>query len=617
MTDLTQTQPDKLPIVLNVTDHGCDWAAGDILMNDSGSTAHVTGVYQTPKGIVVAYRYRNNNHETLTSLDEIKRNRYVKLHCSIDELEQEALKALADPAYLDSLDLFGGGTGSNEQSTAVTTTATAEQLQAIHNSALKLKERAYLLEIAIKRMIDPIRAMQEIMRKRLNFVSNALDMLQAYAGIYEEIVLLRDGQPCADPLSIRQAVLFMDEEAAITDYDVDGFDGIDFRSIGRFDQWILADPRHLDQVLPERKGVVAIKPSRQIRPRGDWWLQMAEDRANNLTYFLIRNGERVYRVATGFSLGSLLYPLAGEYAGIMEQVAKERGGKAEDYKWQGVALGWRRNIALLQGLIERTDIFQPMPAINLFEPQNEGSPLRLISDGEPSLTDGRPTFAEWRRAINGQVEVGDRFYLTIIDISRYDEARRSTDRFSREYTDPPRFPEPGVYNIERVVKDQRHGYKYLEFLYLPNDDIWRYPNGYEKRTRRESFKLYYHDWFWIGYANVTLEDVDYYINLRTERHNYLKIIPLLKRIRDELRTEQAYESAMITALTARLGVTEDHVKRGIDWWKNKARQKRPIKQDDAKAWRMIERHIKAAHNSSLAAIGNQAEYDLTIDLEIF
>ena len=36
--------------------------------------------------------------------------------------------------------------------------------------------------------------------------------------------------------------------------------GIDARSIEQFDEWLLADPAHLDQVLPEAKGVVVLVP---------------------------------------------------------------------------------------------------------------------------------------------------------------------------------------------------------------------------------------------------------------------------------------------------------------------------------------------------------------------
>ena len=92
--------------------------------------------------------------------------------------------------------------------------------------------------------------------------------------------------------------------------------------------------------------------------------------------------------------------------------------------------------------------------------------------------------------------------------------------------------------------------------------------------------------------------MDYYLNCRLERKNYLTVLPTLLEMRNALRKEQAEEQAFRQMLQGRLmskGISEARsanvIDQGISWWKEKTIQKRPIRSDDAKAMRMIERWV--------------------------
>ncbi len=86
--------------------------------------------------------------------------------------------------------------------------------------------------------------------------------LNLYLGTGEEIIQLRMGEAAsADlPLTIRQLVLFMDEECALESEK----QGIDAYSMEQFDEWLLADSKSLDQVLPEKKGILALETPKII-----------------------------------------------------------------------------------------------------------------------------------------------------------------------------------------------------------------------------------------------------------------------------------------------------------------------------------------------------------------
>jgi len=91
---------------------------------------------------------------------------------------------------------------------------------------------------------------------------------------------------------------------------------------------------------------------------------------------------------------------------------------------------------------------------------------------------------------------------------------------------------------------------------------------------------------------MSLDDVEYYINNRYERKDYLEILPILYTIKKERLEEIKQEKDFVKAMADRNNVPEEKVWEAVNWWKNKVIWKRPIREDDAKAWRMIKGRIK-------------------------
>ncbi|MGW6214317.1 hypothetical protein [Streptomyces sp. NPDC055109] len=121
-------------------------------------------------------------------------------------------------------------------------------------------------------------------------MQEGIDATTLYLGIDEGIETLRDGEPAgADtPVVLRQMVLSAGQECMVAAED----GGLDVEGLDDFFAWLLADSRHLDQVLPEPKGIVALVPSRTERRYGaDPWFNAAMKKANAATFFLVRNGD--------------------------------------------------------------------------------------------------------------------------------------------------------------------------------------------------------------------------------------------------------------------------------------------------------------------------------------
>lgn len=100
------------------------------------------------------------------------------------------------------------------------------------------------------------------------------------------------------------------------------------------------------------------------------------------------------------------------------------------------------------------------------------------------------------------------------------------------------------------------------------------------------------DTFLLNYDLVTLEDLDYYIESRIERHNFLDMMALLWDLRDALRKERAWEAHFVTLVAQRQGVPEETVWEAVRWWKEKVIMVRALTADESKALRMIESRVR-------------------------
>lgn len=91
---------------------------------------------------------------------------------------------------------------------------------------------------------------------------------------------------------------------------------------------------------------------------------------------------------------------------------------------------------------------------------------------------------------------------------------------------------------------------------------------------------------------MDLDTVEYYINSRIDRENYLKMLPVLYQIKKMRLEEIKWEKGFVKSMALDLECDEKLVWDAVDWWKNKVIWKRPIRKDDAKAWRMIKQRLK-------------------------
>lgn len=217
------------------------------------------------------------------------------------------------------------------------------------------------------------------------------------------------------PISLRQSLLFMDEDGAAS-ADDGGSSPVDAAA---FDAWLLADPSHVDQVSPNRRasscsGRAALGTP---RPRSPDATELAE--ANRRIDWLARNGARVYRTLTQLEIrtdwccrsatsssGSSHAPAAAarEYpcdpapmSGA--RASAGRGSRAHTFLRVGL---------ILERLLHRSPSFHPLPdaGVSFLSPLDvrEGR-VRYINDAE-GLGMGEESFEAWRDRLMGNCASG-------------------------------------------------------------------------------------------------------------------------------------------------------------------------------------------------------------------
>ena len=155
----------------------------------------------------------------------------------------------------------------------------------------------------------PMKSMLGPLKQSVDKIEDRLFSIQLYAGMFETIFTLSEGQPAAndEKLRIMQRRLYMDEECLL-DY---ASGGMEFDGMGEFDKW-LAKPVNRERILPFPRCMVAMRVRRDTKDRDgiglSAFIQIREANADKFTYLIIRNGDQAYRVCTDIDFGELMFP---------------------------------------------------------------------------------------------------------------------------------------------------------------------------------------------------------------------------------------------------------------------------------------------------------------------
>jgi hypothetical protein len=458
-------------------------------------------------------------------------------------------------------------------------------------TAAAIRARGDELREAMLRKQHELTGVLEPMRTQIARLEEGIQAVNLYLGRDEDLVQLADGAsaPADTPIVVRQQVLAMDEECAVAAEE----GGIDHQSIDEFDAWLLEDPAHLDQVLPEQKGVVALMPRRSDVDYGDPWVSARKNEANHQTYFLVRNGERLYRTTIDdFRVGARLVPARDEFTsfftrrrydnntrsyvheeirpGSWEWEEAEEKAEAHQRHYMRVAL-------VLQGLVDRTAVFHPLPVagLSLLGPDAyDAGHVVIVLDDEHQLGTGKQAFKDWLRETNRELRPGMRIIgafgsstFKYLD-GDYGHSRIPTSRWAS-------WPDSLVLHTI-VDRGKRGGFVFR----YDRTDLPSWSEGH----KRASCLVFADDEFILAVDRARVEDMERFLRSRTDRKHYASMFPVLKAAiavkRAEAEEEAPFRQLLAGTIATRndvsVGEAEADVADLVDWWKFANRHHRPL-----------------------------------------
>lgn len=424
-------------------------------------------------------------------------------------------------------------------------------------------------------------------KSKIREINQMISMIELYCGIEEEVRTITVGQPASvdTKISIRQKILFMDEECAVSDVYGHLEDGFDYNNIDDFCAW-LKDNHNRDQVIPEQKAIVVLKPRRYNKDYKNPYDNEVLNRYNRESYILIRNGENLYLIFTeNFYIYDTVFPSKDIAKKLFEKIStQDFHKKFEEIDYRSILERARTFAIFIQGVLDRTTLLHPIKENSNYFTGNAN--VEFIYDDDNILSDGRLRYKEWVREINKEIKIGSRIvfneqqFLTDYGSTTdyYEEC------FKKYYREFPNIPEDGIYEVSEIITDKYYGER-ICFKYKPG--------GYKDRTTAVTFCARRNDDWIINYDQLELNDVDYYLNSRIDRPSYNNFIPLLKTVRQQLVKEQQSEQLFIDLIMNNLELNDRQIVTDcITWWKYKNKIKRSIDKDDTLAYKMMTNKIK-------------------------
>lgn len=483
------------------------------------------------------------------------------------------------------------------------------------------------------------------LQEQLAKMTEVMWSVDLYLGRDESLQLIRDGQPApADtPITVRQKVLVMAEESLVLMGS--GSTGMDADGVPEFISWLCADDENLSRVLPEQKGVVVLVPTRVKARSGNAFEDAARNDANSESFWLLRNGQRLYLLTVDpqLRLDDRILPNRTEFVEVFDQKLfgmrlgePVRPGSDEWFELEKVADARRRHymrvMLVLKGITDRTPVWHPLPEGGVdfmsVRDQDRGK-IVLIQDGDQSrqLGEAGETFSQWQRRLNALLRPGLRVIGDWHSQGFREEYVRS-EGYRRGYHPrlyPNRIesrPETGVPHLIEgrkdggyVVRFERTDSIYKRNLPVPDQPGYVYAGEMPvaPKQRASCVVMASDDWV-LPFDLITVPELERFLASREERSkHFLSMVPVIRAALEAKRAEAEAErefrvllGALLVSEGAEVSDAPALVEELVHWWKVSHTWSKPLNGDGPHEKKAADQ-IVAEYRARSAAAGDAAE----------
>lgn len=615
-----------------LNEHNLIVSPGDYLVDDDGVIGKVVDIrfnnnenlkeIESPDGsfrkrIYIVYEdYRHNKERTL---EENYFHRYSVYRGDLDDLHSDAQKILAGEINPEDIKL------SNDTSSTSLISFDKKTFVSMKEAlVLKVQDMQSKMKVAQDMLERKLSDLQEVLKPMLEEVKrigSIILTIELYLGIQEDVVLAVDGEEASDdiPIHLCQERLYMDEELGDPSSG-----GMDIDSAYKFFEYLNSynsyyKCQNYELLLPFEKSVRIMRIRRDRKDYGNPWINMTMEDANRRTFLLIRNGKKVYCIETKMDFGEKLFPSEDELLQLQKKTYEEtlnvisRNGRQMDDKYRGEIVDekmkratdtYKRNLMIIQGIIDRTEILGKLQGrVNLFSTdalKRDHIKFFYDADLQNVIGDGDKMFIEKIKEIRGQISLGDR--VLFLGGGYRD---RGEYRFKYQANWYPTGPGFGLYTIDEEDKGEKHRDLYIK--YLPSDDVYDEVNReWRQRKKKLCYKVYTDELIPVDmFSHRDMAWIEKMFHDRRLRKHYLDYMISLKKLKEFKEKELESEYHFISLVERECGVDRLVAMDALHWWKTKNKYKRALSvdmdADIAKAFRMIKSYLKN-HGKSKATV---------------
>ncbi len=400
-------------------------------------------------------------------------------------------------------------------------------------------------------------------------IMEQVDTIGLYAGTSVRVDLLKDGNsaPAFEKLHIFQAKLYMDEELLINLLD----GGADCTNYKDFVMALQSDETLVERIFGAKRSVVLMQPRRNMKERhvsfGDMGVAEAlsaiqeiitKQEIDREAFLLIRDGDRIWEVTLPYFLNNVdrLFPTPSDLSAPYTDhrwYIKERAQRIDETSinyaksveaFRQMSLVYERLLLVLWGLHDRMNIFGPiMDGLNtsFADPDFQRERLNLVMDDQNVIGYGnRPSYNVFMAAENKKLKPGSRIIANFKNLF--------THRTNPKYVDYDRKSFQPIFKVNfcpavGIATTRRDGSDIVTDAHISWRDRW-VDGDFDRRVFKAKAYLNhslnntsYDQLSYFVLDEVHHEDLDYYLNSRYERRNYIKYVAILIEAKRVLKLE--------------------------------------------------------------------------------
>lgn len=382
----------------------------------------------------------------------------------------------------------------------------------------ELKDATEILCLWMTAESYPLQCQYDTIENTLDKVNERIFHVELYGGLLDKIHQFSDGKPAPinTPVHVMQRICYMDEECLL-DYDAGGMNFEKIPDFCKW--LLRKNNRDRIFPFPRCVVAFQVRRNTKDYDNLNIFIKIAQEEEDTKTYLFIRNGEKMYYIGSGIDFQPKLFPNKNEFnfteamyarihwdkveelipARTYEDMLREykenkklsRKWKEENPKkddWDNPYIGKLRDFSekkyhrvdsdtvyfddinhkisteakkynrialILQGLFDRSEVFNPHVPVKLYKPEDFAAHIKLTYEEDHTLYAGeKPDFEAYRNKLNetlceGAWTVGqfDVFLDRIYEKEKEKLERRGTER--RAYRMAP-WNNPGPKKTDKV-----------------------------------------------------------------------------------------------------------------------------------------------------------------------